>query len=429
MAEIAALNYRAFLSYSHHDTRWAKWLHAALEFFRIDKDWVGRDTGVGSVPKTLRPIFRDREDFSGGHTLTEATIAALDASAALIVLCSTVSAGRPAVNEEVRLFRSRHPDRPVIPVIVEGTWPENFPPVLRYELAADGTTTDRPVTILGPDLRESGDGKSLGLAKVIAGLTGISTDDVFRRAERERRRKARFRNVVIAVLALLAVAATASAVYAWQQLKTNELFLNATLKRATEFVNEAVAQAEKYNVPRAATLALLGKAEGLFDDMAQYGRQTPELRYRKAVMLIEFARNYGILGNTDKQRERATEAYRLLAGLATEKPDDTDYHNELANAYDEVGDVQVTQGHLADALKSYRDGLAIRDRLAKSDPSNTGWQRDLSLSLSKVGDVLEAQGDLAGALKSYRDEPRHLRSAGEIRSEQHRAAARSGAVA
>jgi hypothetical protein len=127
VAEITALKYRAFLSYSHHDTRWAKWLHATLESFRIDKDWVGRETVVGSVPKTLRPIFRDREDFSGGQTLTEATIAALDASAALIVLCSTVSAGRRTVNEEVRLFRSRHPARPMIPVIIEGTWPENFP--------------------------------------------------------------------------------------------------------------------------------------------------------------------------------------------------------------------------------------------------------------------------------------------------------------
>src|SRR6516164_2821069 len=253
VAESVLIKFRAFLSYSHADSGWAKWLHGRLEGFRIDKDLTGRKTLLGPLPQTLGPIFRDREDFSGGHTLTDATIAALDSSAALIVLCSTVSAGRPAVNEEARLFRSRHPDRPVIPVIVEGTWPENFPPALRYELAADGTTTDRPITILGPDLRESGDGKSLGLAKVVAGLTGISTDDVFRRGERERRRKARFRNVVIAALALLAVAATASAVYAWQQLRTNELFLNATLKQATEIVNEAVAQAEKYNVPRTAT--------------------------------------------------------------------------------------------------------------------------------------------------------------------------------
>src|SRR5215467_649728 len=59
----------AFLSYAHADTAWAKWLHAALEGFRIDKDLVGGDTPLGPAPKTLRPIFRDREDFSGGHAL------------------------------------------------------------------------------------------------------------------------------------------------------------------------------------------------------------------------------------------------------------------------------------------------------------------------------------------------------------------------
>jgi hypothetical protein len=45
------------------------------------------------------------------------------------------------------------------------------------------------------------------------------------------------------------------------------------------------------SVSRAATLELLTKAESLFDDMARFGRATPELQYRKAWMLIEFARN------------------------------------------------------------------------------------------------------------------------------------------
>jgi TIR domain len=148
VADIELLKYRAFLSYSHSDARWARWLHGALEGYRLDKALVGRDTPQGPVPKALRPIFRDREDFSGGRSLTDATVAALDASSALIVLCSTAAATRPAVNEEVRLFRSRHPDRPVIPVIIDGTWPQNFPPALRHELAADGTVTEQPITIL-----------------------------------------------------------------------------------------------------------------------------------------------------------------------------------------------------------------------------------------------------------------------------------------
>ncbi|MBV8107835.1 MAG: DUF4062 domain-containing protein, partial [Hyphomicrobiales bacterium] len=68
-----------------------------------------------------------------------------------------------------------------------------------------------------------------------------------------------------------------------------------------------------------------------------------------------------------------------------------------------VGNVQVEQGDLAGALKSYNDGLAIIDRLTKSDPENAGWQRQLSVSYLKIGDVQVAQGDLAGALKSYSD--------------------------
>ena len=72
-------------------------------------------------------------------------------------------------------------------------------------------------------------------------------------------------------------------------------------------------------------------------------------------------------------------------------------------SFNKVGDVLVAQGNLPEALKSYRDSLAIADRLAKSDPGNAGWQRDLSVSFEKVGDVLVAQGNLPDALKSYRD--------------------------
>ena len=90
MAEPIGLKYRAFISYSHTDTSWAKWLHGKLEGFPIDKDLVGRETATGAIPKTLRPIFRDRDDFTAGDTLSEQTLEALDASQAL-----TSSSARP----------------------------------------------------------------------------------------------------------------------------------------------------------------------------------------------------------------------------------------------------------------------------------------------------------------------------------------------
>ena len=205
------------------------------------------------------------------------------------------------------------------------------------------------------------------------------------------------------MLAVLAVAATGSAAYAWQQLKTNEAFLSATLQRATGIVNTAVSQAETYGVPRKATLALLTQAEGLFDDMARLGRPTPELRYQKAWMLIQFARNYEILGDTAKQKARAEEARQLMAELAAEMPDDPERLRTLSAALNEQGEVLVVQGNLAEALKTFRDSLAIADRLAKADPSNADWQRNLSIPYERVGDVLVAQGNLADALASYQD--------------------------
>ena len=404
MAEHVALKYRAFISYSHADTSCAKWLHRELESSSIDKDLVGRETATGAIPKALRPIFRDRDDFTAGHTLTGQTFAALDASHALIIICSPDAAKSRYVNEEIRLFKSRHPDRPVIPLIVGGkpgdAELECFPPALKFELDAEGQIAGEPIELLAADVREEGDGKSLALAKVVAGLLGVSSDDVFRRAERERRRKGRVRNGIIAVLAILVVAASGSAVYAWQQLKTNDAFLNATLKRATDIVNTAVSQAEIYGMPRKATLALLTQAEGLFDDMARLGRPTPELRYQKAEMLIQFARNYAILGDTVKEKARVDEAQRIMKELVAENPGDSVKLRRLAVTFDEKGQVLLAQGKLEEALKSFQDSLAILKGLAKTD-SDAGLQSDLSLAHLRVGDILRSQGNLVGALQSY----------------------------
>jgi tetratricopeptide (TPR) repeat protein len=60
-------------------------------------------------------------------------------------------------------------------------------------------------------------------------------------------------------------------------------------------------------------------------------------------------------------------------------------------------------GHLSGALAAYRNGFAIRKRLAEKDPGNPEWQRELSISDDDIGDVLKAQGHLDNALAAYRD--------------------------
>jgi tetratricopeptide (TPR) repeat protein len=242
-------------------------------------------------------------------------------------------------------------------------------------------------------------------------------------------------------------AAIGSAAYAWQQLKTNEAFLYATLKTATSFVDDAVTQAEKYGVPRTDTLSLLTRAEGLFDNMAMLGKPTPELRYQKAWMLIQFARNYQALGDTTKWQERAVAAQQLFqtlsdgdpprampAGSAISPWPTTSWVMLLRRKVSPMMHLSPTsravrswnasprrtrailpgsaksrsptlrlgmwcspKGDADKALESFRQALAIREGLAKSDPNNADWQRDLAIAHGRVGIALAQRGKMDDA--------------------------------
>jgi tetratricopeptide (TPR) repeat protein len=103
----------------------------------------------------------------------------------------------------------------------------------------------------------------------------------------------------------------------------------------------------------------------------------------------------------------ALRAYResiaIFERLAKADPSNTDRQRDLAVSYEKVGDALVAQGKLPEALNAYRDGLAIKERMAKADPSNILWQVDLTDSYNNVGDVLVAQRNLPDALRAYSD--------------------------
>src|SRR5262245_12337014 len=187
VAETAPIKYRAFLSYSHRDAAWGGWLHSALEGYRISKDLIGRATSAGPVPKTVRPIFRDREDFSAGHSLTAQTLAALEASQFLIVICSPNAAQSPYVNEEIRRFKVLGRAERIIPVIVDGEpgdpARECFPPALCFKVGADEQPTDEREEPIAADARPQSDGKEIAKQKVVAGLLGLGLDEIVRREE------------------------------------------------------------------------------------------------------------------------------------------------------------------------------------------------------------------------------------------------------
>lgn len=106
--------------------------------------------------------------------------------------------------------------------------------------------------------------------------------------------------------------------------------------------------------------------------MAMLGKPTPELRYQKAWMLIQFARNHQALGDTTKWQERAVAAQQLLQTLSDGDPKDTAYIRDLAIAESTLGDALAAKGDLDGALQNYGISLSRVLELANADPDNGG---------------------------------------------------------
>ena len=84
--------YAAFISYSHADIKVARWLHRAIENYRVPKALVGTAGDRGPIPARLRPIFRDEDELAGAAELGPKLLGALARSDALIVICSPTAA-------------------------------------------------------------------------------------------------------------------------------------------------------------------------------------------------------------------------------------------------------------------------------------------------------------------------------------------------
>jgi tetratricopeptide (TPR) repeat protein len=191
--------YAAFISYSHVDRDAARWLHRAIERYRIPKRLQRRRTWSGPRPDRLTPIFLDREELPSSSDLAQSIRTALDESQFLIVVCSPTAARSRWVNEEVRTFKALGRAENILCLIVAGEPGaegrgkpgdlECFPPALRYKVV-DGLVTDHGASEpLGADIRAGAGRRRDAKLKLIAGLLGASLDDLRRREQARRQRQ------------------------------------------------------------------------------------------------------------------------------------------------------------------------------------------------------------------------------------------------
>jgi tetratricopeptide (TPR) repeat protein len=70
--------------------------------------------------------------------------------------------------------------------------------------------------------------------------------------------------------------------------------------------------------------------------------------------------------------------------------------------YSKIGEVQPTQGDLAEGLKSFGEAIAVFERLAKAQPDSIAAQRDLAVCHGALAGVLARHGETARALAEFR---------------------------
>lgn len=213
--------YWAFLSYSHQDTAWCRWLHRSLETFRIPSRIVGRETRIGKVPSRLFPAFRDQDELPGSSELGANLHDALRASEYLIVVCSPHAASSRWVNEEVRLFKAMGREDRILALIVGGEpnaadkpelgLAECFPPALRHRIDAAGQLTAERAEPIAADVRKGTDSKNSALLKIVAGIIGVGYDEL-----RQRDRQRAFRRRLAWATASLATVALLFSALAWK---------------------------------------------------------------------------------------------------------------------------------------------------------------------------------------------------------------------
>jgi hypothetical protein len=222
----AAYRYAAFISYRHAepDRRWAAWLHAALETYRVP----GRLRRAHGLAATVGRCFRDEDELAASADLSAEIELALAESRFLIVVCSPRTPGSAWVNREVERFREMGRHDRILALLVEGEPADSFPQALREirrSVADAGGLTREQVQQIEPlaaDVRPTaaaatGGGGAAGHGfaprshaarqarlRLIAQVLGVRYDDLW---ERERRRQ-RGRRAAWAAAAGVAVAAT-----------------------------------------------------------------------------------------------------------------------------------------------------------------------------------------------------------------------------
>ena len=334
-------SYTAFISYSHRDSQWARWVQRSLENYRVPKTLASEL----AISRKLGKVFRDREELSTGQNLGDHLTAALDNSDNLIVICSPNSKASPWVAKEIEYFKALGRGDRIFCLLVEGG----------AESLADPLLTDvdgNPLEPLAADPRTEGDGKHLAKLKLISGILDTNLDQL---AQRERARRQRL-FAGYAGLANAFFIAVGAALY-FEQERQNEAAQKA-LERELGMQNIAsmtdfVTRTRQYYDKQA--LGYVSEKFSTYLDRFEDGDLTAPQKLTKANALRVVGESQYELGEVELSINAMMRSRSLLYKASAQSPDDIDLAIERAFSDFYVGAIYLYERELSAAREPIED--------------------------------------------------------------------------
>ena len=386
--------YRAFISYSHKDEKWAAWLHKALETFKIPKYLVGETTAMGTVPERMGKVFRDRVELSTSQSLGTDLTQALEDSACQIVICSPNAANSHWTNEEILTYKRLGRQDRIFCLIVDGEPNasmfeetaefECFPNGLMYQMGPDGKLTERRSEPIAADVRPQGDGKQNAKLKLISGMLAVGFDALKQR-EQQRRQK---RMYIITAAAIVGMVVT-SGLATMAVLARNEANVQ---RRQAEIDAETARQTTDFMVglfsvsDPSESLGNSITAREILDKGAE--RIETELTDQPEIQ----ATLMDTMGTVDKSLGLYDAAISLVAkSVERRRSIFGGDHLAVAQSLNHLGEVQRLKAEYDAAEKNLRAALAVRRDLLGSEAP------EVAETLSQLANVLTEKGEYAAA--------------------------------
>ncbi len=398
-----AFKYRVFLSYSHEDKIWARWLHRALETYRVPPHLVGPDEGSTNYPGRITPVFRDRTDLSSAASLPDTINAVLEVSEFLVVICSPAAARSHWVNEEILAFKRLGKSRQILCFIVDGEphtggRTECFPEAMLFEPGELETSAQVAVEPLAADARPEGDGRNIAKLKLIAGLLGVGFDELRQRDLHRRHRRMLGVTIGSLVTALLTISLAIMAFMANAEAEQRRAQAEDLVGFMLGDLRESLQEVGRLDV----FMRVSDKVMDYFTSISNEGAND-EMLHQRSEALRQIGSVQLDQGENDLALESFRESLLIAQELANRNPANAEWQISLANSHFYVGYIHWQHDDLEAARAEFEAVLPIVDGVSRRDPDNPEWLIERGYVYTNLGRVLEAQGRLSQALANYQE--------------------------